>query len=473
MMIAGDEIEAGNGAGWRVVCLALSAGALGYALQRRDGLYEPVGFVFLGVSLVFCLLALVPVRVRAGRWLIVGVGGIIAWQFVQMLVVTYPGSQHAPVAGHRYYVLVWVLAGLVMGLVIVCVLGRSELGRWIFFPLCLVVFLVLGWWWIDSVRHPFIDVWEAQRAGLVAFCSGKSPFNAPFPDIYNYPAGYSPGTVVRNGMVELGFPYPPLTLLLDLPGHAGLGDFRYTNLIYVTIGGAAIGYCRRGAMPMLAAILFLTTGRTLFMVELGFTECQVVMLLGLMIFAACRGWRMTAVLLGLLMAGKQYLVIVAPCAVFLIPRPWNWRVVLRWAGIAAAAGLVVSLPIILIDPRGFVRCTIVPIMNAYFRYDALSFLALYAKHTGVTPSASIGFVLSVLALGVVMWRAPRSPAGFAMGSGVVFMLFFAFSKGAFCNYYYLVIALFCAGIAAEDGVRMTGAKKRYDPAEDFVTTSHV
>src|SRR5437764_226914 len=86
---------------------------------------------------------------------------------------------------------------------------------------------------------------------------------------------------------------------------------------------------------------------------------------------------------------RMFLIVAAPCALLLMPTPWNWRTVLRWVGMGVVAGLVVSLPIILWDPKGFVRCTISPIMNAYFRYDALSFLALYAKQTGVTPSASI------------------------------------------------------------------------------------
>ncbi len=463
-----DKLGDDKQGGWRVVCLALAAGALGYALQRRDGLFEEVAFIFLGISLVCCLLLFVPIRLGAGRWVAIGIWVLIALQFWQMLAANKPGSWHGPSAGRTYYIFLTVLASCAGAMTWASMAGYGGLTRLVFFPLCLLTFLAMGLWWVHSVPHPFIDVWEAQRAGLEAFCAGKSPYNAPFPDIYNYPPGYSPGTVVRNGMVELGFPYPPLSLLLEIPGHVVFGDFRYANVFYVTIAGAAIGYSRRGAISMLGAVLFLTTPRTLFMLEDGFTELQVSMLLAVMIFAACRGWRVTAVLLGLLIAGKQYLIIAAPCAVLMMPRPWNWRAVLRWVGMGILAGLVVSLPIILSDPKGFVRCTITPIMNAYFRYDALSYLALYANRTGVTPGASIGFVLAVVFIPLTIWRMPRSPAGFAMALAVVFMMFFAFSKGAFVNYYYLIIAAFCAGISAQDGVGIVEGKRRYDSEEASV-----
>ena len=44
--------------------------------------------------------------------------------------------------------------------------------------------------------------------------------------------------------------------------------------------------------------------------------------------------------------------------------------------------------------------------------------------------------------------AARRPAGFAIGLGTTFLLLFLVSKKAFCNYYFLVIALLMAGVAA-------------------------
>jgi hypothetical protein len=47
-------------------------------------------------------------------------------------------------------------------------------------------------------------------------------------------------------------------------------------------------------------------------------------------------------------------------------------------------------------------------------------------------------------------RCPRTPAGFALAVGFVYLVFFAFNKQAFCNYYFFPLAALCAAIAAAD-----------------------
>lgn len=431
------------------ILFALSAAALGHALQRRDGLYDERGFVWLSISLGLCLIGVaVSLRLSLCKCAAIAIGGLIAWQIVQMLRVEHPGSWHGPESTKTYKWMVAALAGAAAGVWVCVLLRREKWARRIFLPLALAVFLVLGFWLLHVVPRPHMDAWEAQKSGLDAFCAGKNPYDAPFPDIWNYPPGYSPGTVVKDGMVHLGFPYPPLILLMDLPGHVIFGDFRYSNLFAIIGAAAFLGYARRGMVAPLAALLFLTTPRTLFILESGFTEPATALLAAATAFAALRRWRWTPILLGLLFASKQYLVIVAPCALLLIPRPWTFRTIARWVSIAVATGLAVSLPIILPFLKDFIRCTIEPIAKAHFRYDALSYLALYAKVKGVTPNPIIGFILAALALPLVLWRSPRSAVGFASGSSLVLLLFFAFSKGAFANYYYLIIAMLCAACAA-------------------------
>jgi hypothetical protein len=48
-----------------------------------------------------------------------------------------------------------------------------------------------------------------------------------------------------------------------------------------------------------------------------------------------------------------------------------------------------------------------------------------------------------------LWRAERTPAGFAGAIALCFFVFFAFSKQAFANYYYMVIAAMCVSVVAE------------------------
>jgi hypothetical protein len=46
-----------------------------------------------------------------------------------------------------------------------------------------------------------------------------------------------------------------------------------------------------------------------------------------------------------------------------------------------------------------------------------------------------------------MRRVPRTPAGFAASTALIFALFFAFNKQAFCNYYFVVFAASCCAAA--------------------------
>ena len=83
-----------------------------------------------------------------------------------------------------------------------------------------------------------------------------------------------------------------------------------------------------------------------------------------------------------------------------------------------------------------------------FRVDSLSYLAWFYQLRGVQISAIFAFIAALLVLVLVLWRAPRTPAGFAAGIALVFIVFFALNKQAFCNYYYFVIGTMCCAVAA-------------------------
>ena len=53
-------------------------------------------------------------------------------------------------------------------------------------------------------------------------------------------------------------------------------------------------------------------------------------------------------------------------------------------------------------------------------------------------------------MGLCLWRAPRSPAGFAAATAVTYVTFFALNKQAFCNYYFFVVGALCCGVASAD-----------------------
>jgi hypothetical protein len=84
-----------------------------------------------------------------------------------------------------------------------------------------------------------------------------------------------------------------------------------------------------------------------------------------------------------------------------------------------------------------------------FREDALSVLVPLAR-AGL-PRA-LGSVLplglAVTAVALALRRCPRTPAGWALALAFVYLVFFAFNKQAFCNYYFFVIGALCCAIAA-------------------------
>jgi hypothetical protein len=66
----------------------------------------------------------------------------------------------------------------------------------------------------------------------------------------------------------------------------------------------------------------------------------------------------------------------------------------------------------------------------------------------VTPPAWVALVLAAGAAMLGVWRLPRTAGGFATAVTFTFLVFFAFNKQAFCNYYHFVIAALCCATAA-------------------------
>jgi len=161
------------------------------------------------------------------------------------------------------------------------------------------------------------------------------------------------------------------------------------------------------------------------------------------------------VALGLLLAIKQYLIAVVPLVFLLAPGEANARAALRVLLKAIALAALLTVPMFLWNPSAFVKDIFWFQIRQPFRSDALSYLAWFAQHTGTQLGSWVGFVAVLPALVLGARRAPRTPAGFAAASGLVFLAFFAFNKQAFCNYYFFILAVLftAAGLASASGGR--------------------
>jgi 4-amino-4-deoxy-L-arabinose transferase-like glycosyltransferase len=61
---------------------------------------------------------------------------------------------------------------------------------------------------------------------------------------------------------------------------------------------------------------------------------------------------------------------------------------------------------------------------------------------------------------LALWRAARTPAGFALGVSALFLAFFVLNKQAFANYYFFVIGALCVAVAAADPVEADAPARR-------------
>jgi hypothetical protein len=180
-----------------------------------------------------------------------------------------------------------------------------------------------------------------------------------------------------------------------------------------------------------------------------FTEpVSVALLAGGVLALTRRRLVLGAVLLGLLLASKQYFVVALPLVVLL--RPWLPRRSVV-AGLAAAA--VVSLSFVLVDPAAFAEA-VTGVQAAPLRPDSVSLLVEVVGAFSWPPPgtyAVIPVVGGLLTALVLARYAPRTPAAFAAAVGLTLLVTILLSKQAFPNYYFMASsALLVAAVAWPD-----------------------
>jgi hypothetical protein len=439
---------------------ALGAVAVGAAIQVREGYGAPAAFVWLTVGVVAVLLAVVLPTHRAVEAVLRPVlpavlVAALVWQ-LSALVHTLPARPFLLVTGWQPTLLT-AAVGVTAAALLVAV-ARGVLLRAVGVAGVLAIHLALGIWTIglQPAPAPPIDVFIFQRDGVAALLAGVNPYSITFPNPYLNGVYYGPG-MVANGRLVFGFVYPPLSVFLSTAGEWAGGDVRYAQLGAMTLAGLCMATARGGRVGGLAAALYLFTPRNLFVLEQSWTEPFVVLFLAVTVWCAARHPRSAPYALGLFLAVKQYAVLALPLALLLARPPMSLRgmrsVVVRAVGTAA----VVTLPLALLDVPGFVRAVVTLQFAQPFRPEALSYLGLLAGP--VVPGAplppppfgaGVAFAVAAAVGGLALWRAARTPAGFALGVSALFLAFFVLNKQAFANYYFFVIGALCVAVAAAD-----------------------
>jgi hypothetical protein len=427
--------------------LAIAAVALGVAVQLNNGTYTPEALMLVTLAFAGCIAAVVaPSASFIERWgdqpavFILGAG--LALQLAMVLTASAGMYLHGgpDVYGphHIATAIAAVLAGA--GLSRRPWLGRARM------PLLLGVYFFLGVWMIKMSPSPHIDVVAWHEETFRALSRHENPYALTMPNIYGFTGWYADGLATPT-RVLVGFPYPPLSLFLAWLGRL-FGDYRYAMLISITLSAIFFAYARSGRLGETIAAIFLFTPRGLFVLEQGWTEPFVVVLMAATVFCACRAPKALPGTFGLFLAIKQYSIFLIPIAGFLLGPGRSWK---KYAALITKSGLVaafLTVPLALWNLRAFVNSVVLFQGKQPFRGDALSYLAWSARDGVPRLPLWTGFAITVVALVLAAWRAPRTPAGFAASASIVFFAFFAFAKQAFCNYYFMILGAICCAVAA-------------------------
>jgi hypothetical protein len=438
--------------------LAVAMVVLGQALQVNNGNLAPAALVEVLVALGLCLTAIVAWPAlhlgKRGTLLVAILAAGLGLQLWQLATAPLGGRGPPTLTGTAdvTFRVVLVAAGV---LAMAGLAERPLLGRF-HMAVVLVVVFVAGAYLITLAPEPHIDVYIFQRDGIDWLLLGENPYTVTYRNIYpNNTRLYGPGVVV-DGRVGF-YPYPPLTLLLGMPGRL-LGDVRYALLAATVLAAGLIAHARPGRLARGAAALLLFTPRVFFILQESWTEPFVLLMLAATVFAALRAPRLLALCLGLFLASKQYAPLAAPLVLLLVDG--DWRRFLRLVGAAAAVALVVTLPLFLWDPASAFDDIFLLQFRQPFRVDALSVLAWVKAGGGEVPGPWVSFAALATGLALALWRAPRQPSAFAAGIALTFLGFFVTNKQAFCNYYFFALGAIACALGAIAEPRAAPGRRR-------------
>ena len=319
--------------------------------------------------------------------------------------------------------------------------------------------ILLGLFWIvasvsiHSAPTPRIDVLMFQQVGAESLLQGQNPYTPRYPNLYGADTRfYGPGVVDAGNRLTVGLPYPPLSLLLSLPGYVLGGDSRYADITAMTVSAGLLLLSGPSRWTALIAVLLLLTPRVLFVIEYAWTEALFACAFSALMFSAIRWRRAMPYALGLFLATKQYSVFALPLVPLLVASDKQESAV-RVIGLALAVAAAVTLPFFIWDPHAFWRSVVEFQFVQPLRTDALSHLVWLHNYFPLVPwQPAMPFVLLIGTMTVALWRSRPTPAYFAGAFGVAQLVFFAFSKQAFANYYFFVITTLCWAVAAASPV---------------------
>ena len=430
--------------------LLASIVTMNFAIQSNSGFYSPAGIAWYAVTFVLCVLAGVQLPLgpleRLTAKHATAIGMVVVGGQGLMLILTrqsplfylWPGTPDQLMPFYAVFIGITLLC--VNGLMRRPILGRAQgaaiAAAWAF----------VGAWILYSTPNPHIDTYPMAQDASAALLGGHSPYDITFEDLYpGSPLAYPPG-YTANGRVLLGYSYPPLTLLMGLPGYMTTGDHRFSAAVAILGIVVMLYYLGRGTWGLLAAGVFLTCPRLPCVLESAWTEPYLLLLLTGTVFCA-KHWRAGLPwVFGLFLCSKQHMILFAPAALWLMPRPLSWKQVTVFYAKAFSIGILITLPFVLWDFKAFYRSVIQIQLVYHQRLDALSFPSFFA-YQGLKMPRFLSLGLVPVAYAVAWWRVPRTVWGFALTLSFVLFCTLAFDQ-AFLNRNFLVMTAMVLSLAA-------------------------
>jgi hypothetical protein len=440
--------------------------AIAASLPRNNGQYDSISIVLVGAALLLVILAasglglaIIEEQGQAVvRWALAG--GILVLSF---LFFTQPIFSPAM---PRWIAL--SLAATVCSFALPIMLGRLPANNWVAWLLVGTVFAFCAMT-VWTHQNFVVDVRLTLHVAAQALFHGNDPYLVRFPNIYLHPYDGA-DNIDAHGMLKVGFAYPPLVAIFGIPGVL-FGDVRWSHVLAMTAAAAAIAFARKSQIAIGAVAMFTLMPLTVYFLAGGWSEPLSIVLLCGTVWAAVRGAsKTTGLFAGLLIASKQYFIVIVPLLWLLAPdRRGRWQVIAT----AILGAVVVTLPLMMWHPAQSFDSVISFHSRHPFRTDSLSFLAAFARSSGLTPPllVSIGVLIAAsLTSTLLAALSPRTPCRFALSVALTTLLLFAFSQQAFGNYYIFTYAALCAALATcspqaasgtvKAAVKPTGETKR-------------
>lgn len=443
-------------AGTWALLLLLAGIASGLASMNRESAFPLHSIIAMAAGLVLGVTAL-AIRPRTRplailETVLTPILAIATIVYCALQYVYFPPGRFSELKKMSDLSSYWMLSAAIAALAGMCIFAPLRKAR-VAFALLLVGFALNGIWIIVRSPVPVIDVWVVHQAACEAVAHGVNPYAITYPNAYRAGSQYMDTVEIKDDMVQAGYPYPPMTLMMAYPGWRAFGDSRYSDLAAMVLTAVILACIDRKRIGLLLGMLLLVMPMSLFVIEQNWTESHVLLLLAATAWCCVHRPGLVPWILGLFLASKQHLFMTIPVAILLMPYPRDPRSIVLFFAKAFIAAAVVTLPWYLWNPSAFAHSALRMFSGSLGsgvvpRTDSTTFWAVL-NHYGLgelpgIASPAAAAILTVLAL-ARQWRSQLAGTAGLLAIALVVMSLFAFSRHGFCNHYYFVFgAMLCA-----------------------------